>query len=120
MRQRRQLAVYLCVAIAAASCTSNPAISSNDVAGEPRLTVRASGGIQRIRFEVNGAHPSVPPDADSTLSPVKRIAAAWRRFAEVELRKRGLCPEGFIGPEVTFWDRSNDTSWFDVECSSPK
>lgn len=72
---------------------------------------------KRIRFEVKAAFPASTPEIEAShLPPNKKVALAWRRYADTELRKRRLCPYGFAGPEVTFWRKSKNETWFDVEC----
>lgn len=72
---------------------------------------------KRIRFEVRAAFPASTPEIEAShFSPNKKVALAWRRYAETELRNRGLCQYGFAGPEVTFWRKSKNETWFDVEC----
>jgi hypothetical protein len=75
------------------------------------------GKPKKIRF-VSVARPLIPsPQQDKSLPVTERIRLETRRYAEYELRNRGLCPNGFIGPDSVIGNESDRRlRIFTIEC----
>ena len=80
-----------------------------------KITANDPNNPTRYRFELYDtpcAH-----EQDRRLPVHTRITLGMRRFAEEQLKERGLCPHGFIGPEIVSGS-SKDRYYhaFSVDC----
>jgi hypothetical protein len=109
--------LVLAVTLSMAGCAGVGAEQAAPFYPETLVMPDSASNPRRIRFEVKAAFPPSTPEIEASHLPGhKKVALAWRRFAEIELKKRGLCPHGFAGPEVAFVRKPKYETWFDVEC----
>ena len=73
----------------------------------------------RVRFVVHG-DPGLSRYPEINSLPLKvheKIREGMRRYAQDELRTRGICPNGFAGPEVVLaYETERMTRRFWVDC----
>lgn len=76
------------------------------------------GTSERYRFDIYGTPGMelVSAMEMSSLPVHKQIRLASRRYAEVEMARRGLCPNGFNGPDLVLRPKARMSMFFFVEC----
>jgi len=108
--QRRWFTAAACILLYACATVDS---SRNEITVYPAVAKRGS-----YRVDVYGtpmAYKQV--QADSSLSPAKRIAALMHTIADAELKDRGLCPNGVVGPDnVLGFDNDWTHQYFFVSC----
>ena len=72
----------------------------------------------KYRFDVYGDPGlKLDPAIRKTALPVhERIRLGMRRYAEDEVAKRGLCQDGFTGPDIVIGQKMSPKSFFFIEC----
>ena len=98
------------------------AAASDQIGVERKLTVKVSpddpANPSRIRFDVDGTPYASLQDQRLTMN--ERIRLGMRRLAAEQLNARGLCPQGFKGPELVLGRKMGGEYFFFVECLPSK
>jgi hypothetical protein len=109
---RRSLWVPLVAAIVTSGCASKGTPVPESVTVDPSQPAR-------VRFVVHGdpGLEKYPEVRALSLPAHEKIREGMRRHAADLLAERGLCPKGFLGPDLVWaYERSRSTSQFFVDC----
>jgi hypothetical protein len=97
------------------------ACASHEARRDETIVTLVTDAPATYRFDVFGApSPHVEPTAEEKkMPPHLRMASVMRRYAEIHLRERGVCAQGFVGPDVVLGpENDRNHLFFFVTCSS--